>query len=109
MNDLVEEYREMRRTMTQSVPWEKVEDLRRGALFMSVPNNDHFAYVSKFLQPVLHELPIPDVVGIACLSVLMEREGTKFRVVTYWPILKVWKSVNGEDWFFKFGKEIKGD
>jgi hypothetical protein len=104
--DIVIKYREVGRTLTQQVEWEKIADLRDGNLHMTLPNSDHFSYVKKFLQPLLLE-PIPGVKGVVSLSSRMARGDTYFRMVTHWPIMNVRKSFNNEDWLFALGGEIK--
>jgi len=108
--DLVLEYREIGKTMTHQVPWEKIQDLRRGNLFMTVPNNEHFRYLSKFIQPLLVP-PEQGTVGIVSLSSVLERrdvrDGGIFRRVTHWRIRNVKLSMNEEDWIMGLGPEVK--
>jgi len=99
-------YRSIKRTLTHQVGWSKIESLRSGNLFMTLPNNDHFAYVKKFLQPMLFE-PTPGIIGIVSLSCVLHRGERTFRIVTYWPIKKVKLSANEEDWLFALDGEIK--
>jgi len=104
--ELVLTYRRMGRTLTHQVGMEKIQDLRHGNLFMTLPNNDHFAYVRKFLAPVLFD-PEAGTLGIVCLSVLMGSGDGTFRLVFYFRIRNVKLSVNGEDWLFSLGGEVK--
>lgn len=103
---LVLKYRAIKRTMTQQVEWEKIQDLRRGNLFMTLPNSDHFNYVKKFLQPLLLE-PVPGVVGIVSLSVRMTSGDGHFRKVTHWTIEKVHLAGTSDSWIIVLGGEIK--
>lgn len=92
--------------MAQQVEWDKIQDLRNGNLYMTLPNSEHFKYLAKFLQPLLIE-PIPHVKGIVSLSCLMSSGDEHFRVVTYWPIMNIRISMNEEDWIMALGGELK--
>lgn len=105
---MVLKYREIGRTLTQQVEWEKIEDLRRGNLYMTLPNSPHFRYVEKFIQPLLlDQEPVPGVIGIVSLSVRMASGDHAFRKVTHWTIEMVRLSMNGEYWMFSLGGEVK--
>ena len=106
--DMVLKYREIGRTIAQQVEWEKIEDLRRGNLHMTLPNSPHFRYVDKFRQRMLLDKePIPGVIGIVSLSVRMASGEQAFRKVTHWTIEMVRLSFNGDNWLFSLGGEIK--
>lgn len=104
--ELVIKYRGIKRTLTHQVEWEKIQDLRSGALFMTLPNSNHFNYVKKFIQPLLLE-PFPGIIGIVSLSCLMTRGDHKYRTVTHWTIIKVSLSLRKEDWIITLGGEVK--
>lgn len=103
---MVLKYRKLKRTLTHQVDWDKILDLRRGNLYMTLPNSEHFNYVKKFLQPLLLE-PVPGVIGIVSLSVLMVRDTIHFRTVHHFTITKVHLSSNKEDWILVLGGEVK--
>jgi len=104
--ELVLTYRKMGRTLTHQVGMEKVQDLRHGNLFMTLPNSIHFSYVRKFLAPVLFD-PEPGTLGIVCLSVVMGSGDGTFRKVFYFRIHNVKLAENNEDWLFSLGGEVK--
>jgi hypothetical protein len=104
--ELVLTYRRMGRTLTHQVGMEKIRDLRHGNLFMTLPNNPHFAYVRKFLAPVLL-IPEDGTLGIVCLSVPMGNGDGCFRTVFYFRIQNVKLAESGEDWLFSLGGEVK--